>query len=295
MVYYKLYYVSLSADFKLPGGIRVHCFYGFFPGHLIQIRSSPRLMSIFYIRIANRTVSVRGASEYVFRRCEKYRCDEAPADIEVLVTKADIDFEHRRSEEAAVREKRKTLTVPEGEAEMLAVYRQISERMPFFSTVLFHGSAVSVDGQAFCFTAPSGTGKSTHVRLWRRLFGARAVVINDDKPLISADGRSVTVYGTPWDGKHRLSANTSAPLRAICLLERAQTNTIKEISPSDAYFSLMRQTYRPHDPSALAETLNVVDRIAAKVRFYRLGCNMDPEAAEVAYNGMTQMEMDTCQ
>ena len=89
-----------------------------------------------------------------------------------------------------------------------------------YDTILFHGSAVAVDGIGYLFTAKSGTGKSTHTRLWRELFGERAVMLNDDKPLIKVSENGIIVYGTPWDGKHRLSTNTFVPLKGICFMSK---------------------------------------------------------------------------
>ena len=149
-----------------------------------------------------------------------------------------------------------------------------------------HASAIAVDGEAFLFTAPSGTGKSTHVRLWRELLGERAVMINDDKPLLRvADGKA-TVFGSPWNGKHRLGANTSAPVRAICFLERSTENRIREVPPAEIYPGLLAQTYRPENAEALLRTLKLLKRLQQCVRFYRLGCNMNPDAAVLSYQRM---------
>lgn len=114
--------------------------------------------------------------------------------------------------------------------ETLAVYRKIAEWMPMYNTLLFHGSVIAVDGKAYLFTAKSGTGKSTHTRLWREYFGERAVMINDDKPLLRITQEGVFAYGTPWDGKHRLSTNISAPLAGICILRRGNDNSIRMIT-----------------------------------------------------------------
>ena len=165
------------------------------------------------------------------------------------------------------------------------MYRQIAEKMPAYDTVLFHGSCVAVNGEGYLFTAGSGTGKSTHAYLWRQLLGEKAVMVNDDKPLIRIreDGTAV-VYGTPWDGKHRLSTNIAVPLKAVCILERAGENHIVPITKTDALPMLIRQTYRPADSAALAITLTLIDRL--NVPFYRLSCNMDISAAELSYNTM---------
>jgi hypothetical protein len=145
---------------------------------------------------------------------------------------------------------------------------------------------VAVDGQGYLFTARSGTGKSTHTRLWREAFGTRAVMVNDDKPLLRIGQKGATAYGTPWDGKHRLSSNMAVPLRGLCILERADKNHICPVTFQQALPMLLQQSYRPPQPERLARTLALVEKLGRSVPLYRLGCNMDIEAAYVAYEGM---------
>ncbi len=174
----------------------------------------------------------------------------------------------------------------DGYFEFLAVYRKIIERLSFSQTILFHGSAISVDNCGYCFTAKSGTGKSTHTRLWRELFGTRAVMINDDKPLITCKNETIYAWGTPWDGKHHLSSNICVPLKSICILERGTDNYISEISKKDAYPLLLQQTYRPENPVGLTNTLETLDRVISGVSLYKLRCNMEIDAARVSYEKM---------
>lgn len=217
--------------------------------------------------------------EAVHKYCAAY-ISEAPADFSVTTTEDDIGYERARSEIPGC---------PDGYLEELAVYRKISEKMPSYDTILFHGSVVAVDGVAYLFTAASGTGKSTHAALWRRLFGERAVMVNDDKPLLHV-GDVVTAYGTPYDGKHKLSNRIAVPLKAICILERADKNSIVPVTKAEAYTMLLQQVYRPNDVFALQKTLELVDKMADRVGLYRLCCNMDIEAARVAYDGMNAHE-----
>ncbi len=226
-------------------------------------------------RIGDRNILLQSIFQITHDYCAQYGSEGVP-DFTVTITPSDIAFERSRS----------TYDCGDDYLETLAVYRKIAEKMPAYDTVLMHGSAVAVDGEAFLFTAPSGTGKSTHTRLWREVFGERAVMVNDDKPLVRISEGGVTVYGTPWNGKHHLGSNIAVPLRAICLLERDQTNHICEISAQEAYPVLVRQTYRPLDQKAVAQTLALLDRLKTNIRFYRLGCNMEYEAAQVAYSGM---------
>ena len=226
---------------------------------------------------AGKTVEVNSLHEAVHRYCAAYRTD-APADFSVTISQEDIEYERTREE---------TPGHADAYLEELAVYRKVSEKMPYYDTILFHGSVIAVDGAAYVFTAKSGTGKSTHTALWRRLFGDRAVMVNDDKPLLHV-GDVVTAYGTPYDGKHKLSNKIAVPVKAVCILERAEENSIVKITRSEAYPMLVQQAYRPVDIAAMQKTLSLIDKMADSVELYRLGCNMDPDAARVAYEGMNR-------
>ena len=226
---------------------------------------------------AGKAVEVNSLYEKVHEYCADYKTDD-PADFEVVISDDDIEYEREHAERKGYADRY---------LEELAVYRKISEKMPFYDTILFHGSVVAVDGAAYMFTAASGTGKSTHAALWREYFGDRAVMVNDDKPLLHI-GDVVTAFGTPYDGKHRLSNKIAVPLKAICILTRAPENSIVPVTKSEAYPMLIQQAYRPNDVFALRKTMTLVDRLAGSVGLFKLGCNMELEAARVAYEGMNQ-------
>ena len=230
-------------------------------------------------KIADKMIAIDSLHNSVHKLCAEYLCEGEP-DITVSISPSDIDEERAG---AADDMKNK---YSDGYLESLAVYRKIAEEMLRFDTVLFHGSAVAVDGEAYLFTAKSGTGKSTHTRLWCKLFGERAVMVNDDKPLIRISGGKATVYGTPWNGKHRLGNNISMPLKAICVLERDSQNHIEGSDKRTLLPMMIQQTYRPRKPHDMIKMLSLVERLSDSVCLYRLGCNMDIDAAETAYNGM---------
>ncbi len=234
-------------------------------------------------RFADKCIRITSVCPRVHELCSDYRAQGQP-DFAVETTQADIDFEREKSRREA--EARGGPAVSDAYLETLAVYRRIAERMPAYDTVLFHGSCVAVDGAGYLFAAKSGTGKSTHARLWRELLGQRAVMINDDKPLLRLTDEGALVYGTPWDGKHHLSRNASVPLKAVCILERAAVNSIRPVTAREAYPMLLQQVYRPANAEAMEQTLTLIDRLAAAVRLWRLSCNMDVEAARIAYEAM---------
>ena len=185
-------------------------------------------------KIADKVIEICSLHGDVHDYCRQYRCEGVP-DFSVVTVQADIVAEREKEIMTAETENRTSHAASDGYMEELAVYRKIAEKMLEYDTFLFHGSCVAVDGAGYLFTASSGTGKSTHTRLWRELLGDRAVMVNDDKPLIRVSKDGATIYGTPYNGKHRLGSNIAVPLKAVCLLERAQTNTIREVDASEAY------------------------------------------------------------
>lgn len=226
-------------------------------------------------RLAEHTVELRTLYANVHNMCRDYASD-APPQLVIETSPEDIAFERERSPEP----------YPDGYLETLAVYRRLAHALLEDDVLLFHASAVAVDGEGYLFTAVSGTGKSTHARLWRELLGDRAVMVNDDKPLLHVAPEGVTVYGTPWSGKHALHTNIHVPVRAVCLLHRAAENTIEPVTPYAALPMLLQQTYRPTEQTALLRVLRLVERLGESVRLYSLGCNMEPEAARLAYETM---------
>lgn len=236
-------------------------------------------------RIADKVVEVNSLYAEVHEYCSNYLTDDN-ADYSITITQADIDYEREKSAREDEIEGIPTRQFSDSYLEELTVYRKIAEQMISYDTILFHGSVVAVDGLGYLFTAKSGTGKSTHTRLWREYFGERAVMVNDDKPLLKITDSGVIAYGTPYNGKHRLGNNISVPLKAICILTRAEDNHIEPITRKQAYTTLLQQVYRPADALKMMQTLTLVDRLADSVKLYRLGCNMDISAAKIAYEGM---------
>jgi hypothetical protein len=242
-------------------------------------------MNKFTIALAGERISVCALHDYAKEYCKDYIV-EGDGDISISITPADIEYERAASEREDRLEGRPVRRFPDAYLETLAIYRKISGKLLPMDTLLFHGSVISVDGQGYLFTAVSGTGKSTHTRLWRERFGDRCVVVNDDKPLLRITEHEVLACGTPWDGKHRLSTNTMVPLKGLVILERGERNEIVPISAGEAFPMLLQQCHRPSDAAGLSKTLCLLDQITQKTGLYRLKCNMDPEAAQVAYDGM---------
>ena len=237
-------------------------------------------------RIAELNIGVTSLHDEVHHLCANYLAPDAVPEFSVQTTQSNIDYEREKSAREDEIEGIPVRNFSDSYLETLAVYRKIAEKMPYYDTILFHGSCVAVDGVGYLFTAKSGTGKSTHTRLWREFLGDRTVMVNDDKPLIRVTDKGAIIFGTPWDGKHRLSSNIAVPLKALCVLERAEQNTIRQTTALEVYPMLLQQAYRPMDGMAMSKTLTLIDKLAASVNLWRLGCNRDIEAAQVAYDAM---------
>lgn len=233
-------------------------------------------------RIADVGFDLCYQSETIGKMCADYECEplEQPEFI-IDLSEDDLLAEKMKSEEEFSDES----------YESLAIYRKLCKKMLEYQSFLFHCSAVAVDGKAYLFAAPSGTGKSTHTRMWRQYFGDKAVMINDDKPLLQVQEDAVYVCGTPWCGKHRLQTNQKAPIQGICILHRGKENTIRKISPIDAYPDLYRQTYRPNDREKMLKTLALLKKVTESVPMYEMHCNISEEAAQMAWNAMKEQGM----
>ena len=216
---------------------------------------------------------------------EEYISGETPAFC-VAATEQDLNYEREYVDDINRGDAGEAIVFSDQTLEVNAILRRIASRLPEYDTVLFHGSAVASGGRAYVFAARSGVGKTTHTRLWLEQ-NPEAYVLNGDKPFLKLlPGGGVLACGGPWKGKEKLGRNESLPLEAICLLERSATNHITVLEPKEAVDSLIRQTNMPKDPVGKIRTLQLLDRISSEVRLYRLGCNMNPEAARVSMSAM---------
>ena len=241
------------------------------------------VMTQFTISLAGIPIGVSAVYPSTEELCREYITEDAPA-FSVFLTETDIDREweisKRRAEASGVLARR----FSDRYLESLALYRKIADALIEYDTLLIHGAAVAVDGETYLFTAPSGTGKTTHTRLWLENIPG-AYVVNGDKPLIRFADGGAFVCGTPWRGKERLGRNAIVPLKAVCILERACDNSIEKTTVGDAFGALLRQTHIPENK--LAEAVGLLGRLGGAA-IYRLGCNMEPEAALISYGAMRE-------
>ena len=167
-------------------------------------------------------------------------------------------------------------------------YRELLQHGGF----LLHSSSVVVDGKAYLFSAPSGTGKSTHTGLWLKVFGDRAYILNDDKPALRLEDRIWYAYGTPWSGKFDLNANARVPVAGICFLQRDGNNVIRPFGGSKAVLAFLEQTVRPPETALRIQLMDLMQKLMERVPVWQLACNMDPQAAVVSYEAMSGEKME---
>ena len=151
--------------------------------------------------------------------------------------------------------------------EMYALQKMVAESLVNYNCFEIHGAAFAVDQNGYIFTADSGTGKTTHMRLWLQNL-KNAFVVNGDHPIVKVD-KDIMVCGSPWCGKEGLNTNIAVPLKAIILMERSKENSIIEISMKEALTELIRQVYRPSESDKMSKTLRLISLLEGKVKFYR--------------------------
>ena len=246
-------------------------------------------MTEFTIKLAGYPVGVRAMFASTRDYCRAYFTEEEPR-FWVETNREDLDFEQRKAREEAILEGFRFREFPDPYLERTAIQRKIAEQLFAYGILVFHGSVVAVDGQGYLFTAKSGTGKSTHTRFWRETFGNRAVMVNDDKPFLRFAEEGVQVCGSPWSGKHGLDTNITVPLRAICILRRGKENRIRPIEPKDALMMLLQQSNRPLDGSKMGSFLDLIDVLARNTALWEMECNLDPQAAVVAFEAMSGVQ-----
>lgn len=238
----------------------------------------------FKISLAGVNIEIHSIYDEIYNLCRDYLTENNP-DFTVSTTPQDVDYERDKSAAEARREGRPIVNFTAEYLETLAVYRKIAEKMLDYDAFLMHGAAVAVDGAAYLFTAPSGVGKTTHTGFWLKTY-PQAFIVNGDKPLIRFINNRVFVCGTPWAGKEGYHRNVIMPLKAVCTLFRGKENSISRVKFGDIFPLVIGQVYRSADEIKLNKTLQLIKTLGERTRFYALYCNLNPEAARVAKEGI---------
>ena len=236
------------------------------------------------IRLADTVIAIENRYRYLELQCGGYTVPpETSEDFSVCASEEEIDKTIALSPEEI-----KDCNDLRGYAESICVYRAICMRLPDYDAFLFHGVAIEVNGKAYLFSAPSGVGKSTHLRFWMQEYKNKVIIINGDKPILRRKNGIFMVYGTPWAGKEGWHQNCSAPLAGICFLARGNKNSIKVLSPKEASDYALKQILYPKDPERLFKMLSLTDTLLFDTPTYLLHCTISPEAARLSYRTMVE-------
>ena len=150
-----------------------------------------------------------------------------------------------------------------------------------YDTLMIHASVIAYEGGGYVFLGRSGTGKSTHSRLWLENIEG-TWLLNDDNPVIRVIDGVVNVYGSPWSGKTPCYKNEVLPLKGVVRLSQAPYNRIERLIPLKAYASLMPacscMRWDRRSTDALHKT---VESVITKVNGWHLECLPDADAAYV--------------
>ncbi len=236
------------------------------------------------IRLADFNILIRARHRYTATLCKAYMTPdpltEETADLTVAASEEEIALELQRN----------PVRMPPGYPESICIYREICRRLPPLGGMLLHSAVISDGERGYAFTANSGVGKTTHVKLWQKAFGDEIRIINGDKPILRKRDGVWYAYGTPWCGKEGWNVNTAVPLAAICFLRRGETNSIAPFGAERAVAEIMPQLLLPDDPLCLMATLDMLDGILTEIPLFELYCTISDEAARLARAAMTPGE-----
>lgn len=239
-------------------------------------------MMEFKINLANMIIRICGIHDTLREYCKEYIITDKNLveDFSITVTPADIQLE-RRSED-----KEKS----DNYMEIITTLLKIADELPDRNKLLMHGAVVAWKKAGYIFTAPSGTGKTTHVRLWKQYLGSDVEIINGDKPVIEVTENEIIAYGTPWAGKERLQKNSCVPVKGICFLRQGDTNRIHKLNKREALPLLLPQIYIMTDSKKAGRTLELFSKILELVPVYEFSCNISDQAVKCSFEALTMKD-----
>lgn len=227
--------------------------------------------------IADLNIGIETDSDFTKEYLRDYLCDSKDYDFCVKITQEMLRYEEKVAQEGANKEYH----------ELTAILRVICNTiLEKYNGFFLHCSCLEKDGEAYIFTANSGTGKSTHARLWREVFGDSVTMINDDKPIVRYIDGKFYIYGTPWNGKHSLSNNIKAPIKAIYYLHQAKENKVERCDGISAISKLLSQTVLPDNKAVMNNLLNMLEKMVSTTPMFDLYCDISKEAVFTALNSL---------
>lgn len=198
--------------------------------------------------------------------------DFSNIDFEIIITKLDIE---KQMELTKINE-------PSFVENQCILDKLSSILLSKYQGFIFHGSSICYDNNGYVFTAPSGTGKSTHVNNLVKVLKDKIKYVNDDKPIIKIEKNALYLYGSPWEGKHFLGNNIKAKLKAFIFIIRDKCNSIKEVDFFEFLPKILSQSQKPKNSTEGQKLLDIISAINnLGVKFYVLKCNKDVSSAKL--------------
>lgn len=220
-------------------------------------------------KIADLNIEINNRGDFLTRLCEKYFGDFSSPDISLSVSDQEL-------------EKELAFGSSKGYAESVAACRKLAYELPRYDAFLLHAATFEIEGKGIAFLGNSGTGKSTHMLLWKELFGDKLTVINGDKPIVRLLSGRPVAYGTPWCGKEGLSENRSTPLTDICFIVRSDKNEVVPITSEDGAGRILSQIIIPPGSENILKITELLDKTILGCRLWEIRCNTDISSAQIS-------------
>ena len=167
-----------------------------------------------------------------------------------------------------------------------ALWQALNTALLPLGTTAVHSSVICAQGRSVLFLGESGTGKSTHTRLWQQHL-PQVELLNDDSPFLqTVPAGTPQAWGSPWSGKTPCYHDLHYPIAGIVRLSQAPANRIRRLSVVEAVGALLPSLPPSfaYDPEMKSQLLNIVSRTLSAVPVYHLACRPEREAAILSYN-----------
>ncbi len=233
----------------------------------------------FKINLANMIIHIEGVYDTLREYCKEYiTTEKGIEDFSITVTGKDIQNERKNSEYGQK---------SDNYIEIIVTLLRIADELPDRNKFLMHGAVVAWNQRGYIFTAPSGTGKTTHARLWKKYLGPDVEIINGDKPILEVKEEEIVAYGTPWAGKERLQKNTCVPVRGVCFLRQGEMNNIHKLNKREALLLLLPQIYIMSDSKKAGRTLELFGKVLEQIPVYEFSCDISEQAVKCSFETLT--------
>jgi len=231
----------------------------------------------YSMQIGGLPYAVYQGSEAFFRNhASPFVCAPAEDAAPLEITPAELDGEREKTPQAT-----------DYELETVLLLRKVYTHCLDHSRMMIHGGCIVHHGRGYIFTAPSGTGKSTHIALWKQQLGADVTILNGDKPMLEF-GETIIAHGTPWNGKEGWGENISAPVAAVVVIRRGNKNIFRRLDTTEATIALLPQAFSDHRRESMRKVLQYLHRIISEIPVFELCCDVSVGAFQCCFDGLAE-------